>query len=150
MAILRHIRMFRRTHHRLLVWLLPLLLLQSFVPTGYMLTTGQRGLEVAFCPVQSAATLAVLNRGAAQTHDAHAGHAGHQSHDNAAAQDHSQHARSSSCPFALAGAPVPVATLSTVTLVLVPVRSPPPIATVALDGVLLFERNRIRGPPHFA
>jgi len=146
MAILRHLSMFRRTRQHLLVWLLPLLLVQSFVPTGYMLTAGQRGIAIAFCPVQSAATLAVLN---GATNAAHAHH-GHADHDVGRTPDHSEHARSSSCPFALAGTPLPIATPPSITLVLIPIAISPRIDAATPAGVLLFERNRIRGPPQLA
>ena len=39
---------------------LPLLVVHSLVPVGFMAAVGERGLELAFCPVQSARVVEVL------------------------------------------------------------------------------------------
>jgi hypothetical protein len=145
--------MTRRFYQRCLAWLLPLLVLQAFVPVGFMLAAGEHGVEVAFCPVQSAPIVNFLGQPQPHDHSQHEGaHASHHGSADAATQsaDHSEHARSGSCPFALAGSPVLVAAAPVVAATLARVVFLPLPELAAPSGVVLFERNRIRGPPHLA
>jgi hypothetical protein len=123
-----------------------------------MLAIGKHGVEVAFCPVQSAAIVDVLSKARAdnhsQHHDAHAAHLdtgdGASQGSDQGQDQHSQHARSSACPFALAGSPILAATtpVIAVSFIHVDFSRPPDVATP--PGVVPFERNRIRGPPYLA
>jgi len=155
--------MSRRFYQRCLLWLLPLLVVHSLVPVGFMVAAGERGLELAFCPVQSAPLVQVLGqlRSTSPIDHSQVDHSHHQgmhaAHHAGATQDgagtgtdHSQHARSNLCPFALAGTPMLAASASTPTIVFLPLEFPRPDEVATPNGVLHFERNRIRGPPHFA
>ena len=140
----------RRFFQRCLVWLLPLLVVQSLVPVGFMATASERGVEIAFCPVQSARVVSTLaNWKQASGHD-HAHHAAHAGHGLDAAHDSTDARSSSACPYALSG-PALTADIRFV------------IATSFVDlGVrdstrssdpptsLLIDSNRIRGPPRLS
>jgi hypothetical protein len=161
---LRAFPMSRRFYQRCLLWLLPLLVVHSLVPVGFMVAAGERGLELAFCPVQSASLVEALSQplpNHAQTDQSQVDHSHHQGmhaahhvdvmQDSAApGADHSQHARSNLCPFALAGTPMLAASVSTPAIVFLPIEFPRPTEVATPEGVLRFERNRIRGPPYFA
>jgi hypothetical protein len=155
--------MSRRFYQRSLLWLLPFLVVHSLVPVGFMVAAGERGLELAFCPVQSAPLVEALSNplpdDAETAHAAdHSHHQGlHASHHSDAMQDgaapgaeHSQHARSNLCPFALAGTPMLAASAVAPTIVFLPLEFPRPAEVATPDGVLRFDFNRIRGPPRFA
>jgi hypothetical protein len=151
--------MSRRFYQRCLLWLLPFLVVHSLVPVGFMVAAGDRGLELAFCPVQSAPLVEALNKPLPNQSQAdHSHHQGmHASHhadamqgSAAAGADHSQHARSNLCPFALAGTPMLAASAVAPTIVFLPLEFPRPAEVATPDGVLRFESNRIRGPPHSA
>ena len=149
--------MSRRFYRRCLLWLLPLLVVHSLVPVGFMVAAGERGLELAFCPVQSASLVEALSKPRAQVdHSHHAGmHASHhadamQDGASTAGVDHSQHGRSNLCPFALAGTPMLVAAAVAPAVVFLPLEFPRADDVATPDGVLRFERNRCRGPPYFA
>jgi hypothetical protein len=145
--------MTRRFYQRCLLWVLPLLVVNSLVPVGFMLTAGKQGIELAFCPVQSAAIVEVLGQRAAASaadHSAHGAH--HASGDRepaVAAQldEHSQHARSGSCPFALAGLPILVAAAPLVQVAFVHIVRSRPVELATPSGVISIQLNRIRGPP---
>lgn len=144
----------RRFYRRCLLWLLPFLVAHSLVPVGFMVSAGQHGLELGFCPVQSAAVVAMLDDAKASGHAAnHSAHAEHHGHSDGAAQDvsnHSQHARSVSCPFALTGAPLLSAPVASIVLAFVQsTRSPPPDVAAPPSAVVV-DLHRIRGPPSHA
>lgn len=131
----------RRLFQRCTAWLLPLLVLQSLVPVGFMVVEGDRGLEVAFCPVQSARVVSVLAQWKQATHHDHSAHHGH------AGDDTAHDARGSSCPYAFAATAIVahaqlIVAASIVDLGIVQSRE---VATprVALPP----NSNRIRGPP---
>jgi hypothetical protein len=140
--------MTRRLYQRLLLWLLPLLVVHSLVPVGFMAAVGDRGLELAFCPVQSARVVEVLKTVRAADHSEH--HGAHMAHASSSDADHSEHARSSSCPFALAGSPLLATATPVFSVTFLPVSFPPASKDATPLGVVHFERNRIRGPPQLA
>jgi hypothetical protein len=143
-----------RFYQRCLLWLLPLLVVHSLVPVGFMVAAGERGPELAFCPVQSSSLIDALSQPRAKDHSQHHGtHA--MPHTSAASdasqgEDHSEHARSNTCPFALAGSPMLTAAASALTITFLPVEILRPSDALTPRGVLRFERTRIRGPPLLA
>jgi hypothetical protein len=141
--------MCRRLYKRCLIWLLPLLVAQSLVPVGFMVAGGGSGLQIEFCPVQSAQVLAALEQqNQPITHHAH-------HHEHAADQANgaseggsSDHARSHACPYALVATAIassPVASIASIELIQVEVRNAPehrpPVEPVRSAA------NRVRGPP---
>lgn len=137
--------MARRFFKRCLLWVLPFLVAQAFVPVGFMYAVRADGITVDFCPVQSARIVELFSRADSHAHHG-AAHAGHHAHDVGAQSDDAA-TTSNSCPFALsrtavAGTPTPV--LVAVALV--------QVGLLDANEPLLFPaspvaRIRIRGPP---
>lgn len=127
-----------RHSHRWLAWLLPLFLLRSFVPVGFMLSWSDQGLQLVVCSGSGPMTLPGPE---AKQHGQHT-----DSHA-AGGHEHSQAHEGSMCPFAAAGTtgalPTFAATVAFVTAISHEVPSPPasglPSSTFLID--------RIRGPP---
>jgi hypothetical protein len=140
--------MTRRFYQRCLLWLLPLLVVHSLVPVGFMAAVDDRGLELAFCPVQSARVVEVLKKVHAADHSHH--HGAHSAQAASPDADHSEHARSSSCPFALADSPLLATATPVFSVTFLHVNLPLPPEDATPFGVVHFERNRIRGPPQLA
>ena len=122
----------RRTH-RWILWLLPLLLLRSFVPVGFMLSWSEHGLQVVLCSGSGPIPLPSAESGHAQHGDG--------THDHSAAHD------SSVCPFAVANVagalPASAAAAARV------ISSAEYIAGLAAreSPAHPFRIDRIRGPP---
>jgi hypothetical protein len=139
----------RRFFQRCIVWLLPLVGLQALVPVGFMVAPGQSGIEVAFCPVQSARVVSALAEWKQPRHqDGHSAHHGHATHH---AADTSHDSRNgASCPFALVATAIvtPVQTFTTASAVDLGIvdslRATTPPVVPASDS------NRIRGPPQLS
>jgi hypothetical protein len=150
--------MSRRLYKRCLFWLLPLLVAQAVVPVGFMVAGGETGLQIEFCPVQSAQLVAVLGQQTQPKILASADHAGHHEHgahhaigagDAGAGGSPPQHAQSNACPSALVATAIassPAATIIAIELIQVEVhRAPeqrPPVEALRSAA------NRVRGPPH--
>ena len=132
----------RRRHLKLLcLWIVPLLVLRALIPSGFMLSAGEGGLELTFCP-------------AIQVAGEHAPHAGY--HD--AAHHHSGHSDASDthddgsapCPFGLTTS----ATTCDVPHLQATADAPVDESFTFLSAPTLsvgpLRADRIRGPPVFA
>jgi hypothetical protein len=129
----------RRRHLKLLsLWIVPLLVLRALIPSGFMLSAGEGGLELTFCP-------------AIQVADAHALHAGH--HD--AAHHHSGHSGAGDddnapCPFGLTASATTCDVPHLQAAADAPADEPFVSLSAPTSSVGPLRADRIRGPPVFA
>lgn len=140
--------MARRSLHRIIYWLLPLLAVRALIPVGFMLTLDAQGLHLVACPAQSAQLVAMLDSGAGHAFDAHAHHADssttgpHESHEEAAKLE-------SPCAYALAT--FALAAAPYLASAAYEAFDPPlDVETLTLAGNGPARADRIRGPPHYS
>ena len=95
----------KRRDLKLLALLLPLFVVRSFVPTGFMLSLDGGMLSLVFCPSQISLPSVLGNDGAHETYLAH-DHEGadHGHHGGDEADSSSAHQDQQTCPFAFAAA----------------------------------------------
>ncbi len=99
-----------RRLRRCTAWLLPFLVARLLLPTGFMLSLSDSGLDIVLCTglAPSSAPIAALDendRHAGMDHAAHAMHGDTQPQVPPQGPDHPSHANPI-CPFALAGGAV--------------------------------------------
>jgi hypothetical protein len=130
----------RRLLKRWALWLLPLLAARAFLPVGFMVSAGDGGLQLTFCPAQVPAIVA----GAAAV-DEHAGHGGANHGAN-----HGDIRVDVPCSFALAalGALVEPSVLEQSFLPLAD--EPIPDLPRLLSSAGPVRADRIRGPPQLS
>jgi len=148
---------------RWIVWLLPFLVARALVPAGFMLSVGDSGLTLTFCPSAapdrspSAASAGAQEQppialSAAAAHHADSLHDAH-AHDHGSAaeqQHHSDHYRASDtsvCPFGVIGGACADASVRVAHLFIDSAFELPPLYTAPPDANRLIRADRIRGPP---
>jgi hypothetical protein len=129
----------RRLLKKWALWLLPLLAARAFLPVGFMVSAGDGGLQLTFCPAQTSALIA----GAAA--DEHAGH-----HGASPGTHHGDVRVDVPCSFALAalGALVEPSVLEQSFLPLAD--EPIPDHPRLLPNAGPVRADRIRGPPQLS
>lgn len=145
-------RMKRRHLHRWAIWLLPLLLLRAFVPTGFMLTADASGLSLVIC--SGTTTLADASTPEQSVHGHHDHHQHGLGHDAGQPDEPEsagspQHEQSALCPFAVAGLACSqdiafLADTIEASAYELPADCPPPISAGPRRA------DQIRGPPFLA
>lgn len=144
--------MSRRYAQKLILWLLPLMVLRSLVPAGYMLDVRDGALSVVVCD------------GFSRTSSEHDIHAEHQHHAQAGGNTFSDvedrhaghgstHAKHSVsiCPFAIAGSAAVTPTLPFLLLSVTPpsdVQQSTELARFGRSGPSRAQTSR--GPPHLS
>lgn len=146
-----------------IVWLLPFLVARALVPAGFMLSVGDGGLTLTFCPAAAPVSLSATahhdpSHQLAHAHDAestqHESTQDHESTQNhGSAQDqqhHSDHYRASDtgvCPFGVVGGTCVDANVHLTHLFIDSTSELLPPYTAPPDANRLIRADRIRGPP---
>lgn len=132
----------RRLFKKWALWLLPLLAARALLPVGFMLSAGDGGLSLTFCPAQVPALVA--GAPAAGEHAAHGGASGHPA-------EHSGDVRIDvPCSFALAALGASVGTSSLEQSVPPLFDEPIPHLPRLLSSAGPVRADRIRGPPQLS
>ena len=129
---------------RWIVWLLPFLVARALVPAGFMLSVGDSGLDLTFCPTVASATEV-----AAASHHGGAHHAA-EWRDAGEPQQHSDHYQASDtgvCPFGVVGGACTVTSFHVADFQLASGANLLPAYTAPPDANRLIRTDRIRGPP---
>lgn len=136
--------MTRRTLQRWTMWLLPLLVLRAFVPTGFMFSAEAGRLLLTFCPTVAAPQFGA-EHGAGESMHALAQHAA----GDGAQHHHNPGHEFSPCPFSLSatGCVGDLAHIANIA-------ERPLYSKVHFESVYVptayFRADRIRGPPSLA
>lgn len=134
--------MYRRLFKKWALWLLPLLAARAFLPVGFMVSAGDGGLSLTFCPAQVPAIVAGVS--GADEHAAHAGASGHPT-------EHSGDVRVDvPCSFALAALGASVGTFALEQCVVPLLDEPIPHLPRLLSSAGPVRADRIRGPPQLS
>jgi hypothetical protein len=132
----------RHLHRKWALWLLPLLVARAFLPVGFMVSAGDGGLHLSFCPAQVPGVVA--GAAVAAEHAAHGEASGHPA-------DHSGEARVDvPCTFALGAVGAAIEATALDHSVLPLTDEPIPDLPRLLSNAGPVRADRIRGPPQLS